>query len=83
MCDLEAKQEFQFSRKLNNLTSYYYDTTFNRFYYITIDDIRSKYLPLGFNQFKISGRSEEKISVFLQKRNKEGTVCFAKIAEIN
>ena len=63
MCDLEAKQEFQCPRKLNNLTSYYYDTTFNRFYYITIDDIRSKYLPLGFNKFKISGRSEEKISV--------------------
>ena len=35
---------------------YYTDYT-KRDYYISLEDIRNKYLPLGFNKFKISGRS--------------------------
>lgn len=43
-------------------STYYYTHFSTRNYYITIDDIREKYIPLGFNKFKISGRSGEDIS---------------------
>ena len=35
----------------------YYQTTMLRKHHITINDIREKYLPLGFNKFKIVGRN--------------------------
>ena len=63
MCGEEYEEGFVCPRRLNDPTSYYYTTSANRFYYIDIDTIREKYLPLGFNQFKISGRSEIKASI--------------------
>lgn len=41
-----------------NATTYYYTHIFPRDYYMSIEDIRTRYLPLGINKFKISGRSE-------------------------
>lgn len=34
-----------------------HDTTFKRKHYISIEDIRNKYIPLGYNKFKINGRN--------------------------
>ena len=36
----------------------YYDRRYNRKHNIHIEDIREKYVPLGFNKFKISGRED-------------------------
>jgi hypothetical protein len=47
---------------LNGTPTYYYNTVANRDWYISIDDIREKYLPLGINKFKISGRSAGEIT---------------------
>lgn len=35
----------------------YYKTTTKRKHHITMEDIRTKYLPLGFNKFKLVGRN--------------------------
>ena len=42
---------------------YYYETIDNNPGNISIQEIREKYLPLGFNQFKISGRNESVINL--------------------
>lgn len=42
---------------------YYYETVPTRKHHITPEDIENKYLPLGFNQFKISGRNDSIINV--------------------
>lgn len=44
-------------------STYFYSHIYNRSWYISIDDIREKYLPLGFNKFKISGRSNNPLTV--------------------
>ena len=40
----------------------YYNYIPKRDHYISIDDIREKYVPLGFTQFKISGRKDSDIN---------------------
>lgn len=40
----------------------YYNYIPNRKHYISIDDIREKYVPLGFTQFKISGRKDSNVN---------------------
>lgn len=40
----------------------YYNYIPKRNHYISIDDIREKYVPLGFTQFKISGRKDSDIN---------------------
>lgn len=42
---------------------YYYETIPTRKHHISPEDIEQKYLPLGFNQFKISGRNDSVINV--------------------
>ena len=34
-----------------------------RDHYVSIDDIRDVYLPLGINKFKISGRSDHPVNI--------------------
>lgn len=41
----------------------YYTIVTKRKHFIGIDDIRNKYLPLGFNKFKLSGRTDNPISL--------------------
>lgn len=41
----------------------YYEILPTRNHYISIDDIRNKYVPLGFTNFKISGRSDNYINL--------------------
>lgn len=43
--------------------SNYYRSNRTRNHYISIDDIREKYLPLGYNKFKIVGRGEPVLKV--------------------
>ena len=45
-------------------TPYYYSNTYNQKYVIKIDDIENTYLPMGFNKYKISGRSSQIGMVF-------------------
>lgn len=42
---------------------YYYDTPVKRDHYVSIDDIREIYLPLGINKFKISGRQDHPVNI--------------------
>ena len=49
--------------RLTGTPTYYYNSVSNRAYFISIDDIRTKYLPRGFNKFKISGRSGKDVSI--------------------
>ena len=42
---------------------YYYEMPVNRDHYVSIDDIREVYLPLGINKFKISGRQDHFVNV--------------------
>jgi len=63
MLDLSAHNICLSCPSRTDRPTYYYTHVSNRGYYITIDDIREKYLPLGFNKFKISGRSGEDISI--------------------
>ena len=39
-----------------NPTHYYYSEQFRRESYITLEEIREKYVPKGFNKFKVAGR---------------------------
>lgn len=48
----------------NNCEFYsYYDVVPKRRHYISIDDIRNKYLPLGINKFKITGRVDLPLNI--------------------
>lgn len=42
---------------------FYYDTPVTRDHYVSIDDIREIYLPLGINKFKISGRQDHPVNL--------------------
>lgn len=42
---------------------FYYDVPVIRDHYVTIDDIREVYMPLGINKFKISGRNDSPVNV--------------------
>lgn len=42
---------------------FYYDTPVKRDHYVSIDDIREIYLPLGINKFKISGRQDHPVNL--------------------
>lgn len=42
---------------------FYYETPVKRDHYVTIDDIRDIYLPLGINKFKISGRQDNPVNI--------------------
>lgn len=41
-----------------------YVDTMKTKHYVTIDDIRNKYLPLGINKFKIAGRQDTYVDLF-------------------
>lgn len=59
---------------------YYYETVPTRKHFISPEDIETKYLPLGFNKFKISGRNDnvvnviERYVIFLAKSEYKDTV---------
>lgn len=42
---------------------YYYDTPVKRDHYVSMEDIREIYLPLGINKFKISGRQDHPVNI--------------------
>lgn len=42
---------------------FYYEKPVMRDHYVSIDDIRDVYLPLGINKFKISGRQDHPVNI--------------------
>lgn len=42
---------------------FYYDMPVKRSHYVSINDIRNTYLPLGINKFKIGGRHDSKVNL--------------------
>ena len=42
---------------------YYYDTPVKRDHYVSMEDIREIYLPIGINKFKISGRQDHPVNI--------------------
>lgn len=42
---------------------FYYDKPVSRDHYVSIDDIRQVYLPLGINKFKIGGRQDHPVNL--------------------
>ncbi len=48
---------------VRDITNYYYESIYTKQWIITYQDIIDKYLPLGFNKFKISGRAAEERNI--------------------